>query len=118
MYVYCMDVLYVYYVSTCMYVELISVSLLSEQYENHTMLIDSNIYFFVCFLRSHSIFTVYVESHRVVDSGHPPQLRLGKLNFIDLAGTDRLDKQTQPNAARSPEMTETKEINLSLNALG
>ena len=69
-------------------------------------------------IRSHSIFTVYVESHRVVDNGHPPQLRLGKLNFIDLAGTDRLDKQTQLNAARSQEMMETKEINLSLNALG
>jgi hypothetical protein len=54
----------------------------------------------------------------VVNSGTPPQLRLGKLNFIDLAGTDRLDKQNHPNAARSPEMTETKEINLSLNALG
>ena len=59
-----------------------------------------------------------MESHRVVNSGTPPQLRLGKLNFIDLAGTDRLDKQNHPNAARSPEMTETKEINLSLNALG
>lgn len=65
-----------------------------------------------------------MESHHInsnrkgADSALKSQLRLGKLNFIDLAGTERQDAQGRHKVVHSPEMTEMHNINLSLTALG
>jgi hypothetical protein len=84
---------------------------------------------FVC--RSHSIFTVYFETRKfnsVADSDSllnsdklSSELRLGKINFVDLAGMERqmsqhhrADVSTTSTAAAK----ETHHIHLSLNALG
>jgi len=61
--------------------------------------------------RSHSIFTLYLE---VRNSSN--QLRLGKINFIDLAGTERQDNNR--GHLQGAEMAEIHNINISLAALG
>jgi hypothetical protein len=67
--------------------------------------------------RSHAIFTLHLEVRKVQGSGSEQvnELRLARVNFVDLAGTDRQDSQVQ---VRSQEMMETQNINVSLSALG
>ena len=59
--------------------------------------------------RSHSIFTIYVET-----SNEQQKVTLGKLNLVDLAGSERQSK-TQATGDR---LKEGAKINLSLSALG
>ena len=40
--------------------------------------------------RSHSIFTIYIETAEKTDKGQ--RIRAGKLNLVDLAGSERLNK--------------------------
>lgn len=63
--------------------------------------------------RSHSIFTVTVETAEFADDGEA-HIRVGKLNMVDLAGSERQSK-TGATGARLKEATK---INLSLSALG
>ena len=66
--------------------------------------------------RSHSIFTVTVETSEVDPGGRDEDahIRVGKLNLVDLAGSERQSK-TQATGDRLKEATK---INLSLSALG
>lgn len=41
--------------------------------------------------RSHSIFTIYIETAEKTDDGGQ-RIRAGKLNLVDLAGSERLSK--------------------------
>ena len=59
--------------------------------------------------RSHSIFTIYVET-----AEQDGRIKAGKLNLVDLAGSERQSK-TQTTGQRLKEATQ---INLSLSALG
>merc|ERR1712194_160895 len=62
--------------------------------------------------RSHSIFTVTVETADVgPEDGH---IRVGKLNMVDLAGSERQSK----TGATCDRLKEATKINLSLSALG
>ena len=63
--------------------------------------------------RSHSIYTITVESCETREDGSP-SIRMGKLNLVDLAGSERQSK-TQASGDRLKEATK---INLSLSALG
>ena len=63
--------------------------------------------------RSHSIFTIYVETAEADEEGDQ-RIKAGKLNLVDLAGSERQSK-TQATGARLKEATS---INLSLSALG
>lgn len=63
--------------------------------------------------RSHSIFTIYVETAEMNLAGEQ-SIKAGKLNLVDLAGSERQSK-TQATGARLKEATK---INLSLSALG
>lgn len=63
--------------------------------------------------RSHSIFTIYVETAETNAAGEQT-IKAGKLNLVDLAGSERQSK-TQATGARLKEATK---INLSLSALG
>jgi kinesin family member 3B len=63
--------------------------------------------------RSHSIFTVTVETSEPGADG-APHIRAGKLHMVDLAGSERQSK-TGATGARLKEATK---INLSLSALG
>lgn len=63
--------------------------------------------------RSHSIFTIYVETSEKVEGGES-KIKAGKLNLVDLAGSERQSK-TQATGDRLKEATK---INLSLSALG
>lgn len=62
--------------------------------------------------RSHSIFTIYVETSEMVNG--ESLIKAGKLNLVDLAGSERQSK-TQATGARLKEATR---INMSLSALG
>ena len=74
--------------------------------------------------RSHSIFTVTVEtmergrlSHSgggAVETGAAGPIRVGKLNLVDLAGSERQSK----TGATGDRLKEATKINLSLSALG
>lgn len=64
--------------------------------------------------RSHSIFTITVETCEKVSDADEPRYRVGKLNLVDLAGSER-QKKTEATGDR---LTEAKNINLSLSALG
>ena len=59
--------------------------------------------------RSHSIFTVVIES-----SGEGGHVKVGKLNLVDLAGSERQSK----TGAVGDTLKEAAKINLSLSALG
>ena len=59
--------------------------------------------------RSHSIFTVVIESSSA--KGH---VKVGKLNLVDLAGSERQSK----TGATGDTLKEASKINLSLSALG
>jgi hypothetical protein len=63
--------------------------------------------------RSHSVFSVYVETMVNMDA-EKPLIKAGKLNLVDLAGSERQSK-TQATGDR---LKEAKNINLSLSALG
>eukprot|EP00899_Mesostigma_viride_P027813 jgi/Mesvir1/8216/Mv12506-RA.2 len=64
--------------------------------------------------RSHSIFTITIETSEKIagdDGGH---IRVGKLNLVDLAGSERQSK----TGATGDRLKEATKINLSLSALG
>ena len=63
--------------------------------------------------RSHSIFTITVETSEVGADGEG-HIRVGKLNMVDLAGSERLSK----TGATGQRAKEGAKINLSLSALG
>lgn len=63
--------------------------------------------------RSHSIFTIIVESSRTDENGET-HYKVGKLNLVDLAGSERQSK-TESTGERFIEATK---INLSLTCLG
>jgi kinesin family protein 3/17 len=63
--------------------------------------------------RSHSIYTITVESCETDTKGEP-HIRMGKLNLVDLAGSERQSK----TAAEGERLKEATKINLSLSALG
>jgi hypothetical protein len=63
--------------------------------------------------RSHSIFTIYVETAEDSGDGNS-KFKVGKLNLVDLAGSERQSK-TQATGDR---LKEAQKINLSLSALG
>jgi len=62
--------------------------------------------------RSHSIFTIYVETQETNEKGEI--FKGGKLNLVDLAGSERQKK----TGAIGDRLEEAKSINLSLSALG
>ena len=64
--------------------------------------------------RSHSIFTITIESSEYDTVTNETKIRAGKLNLVDLAGSERQSK-TQATGVRLKEATK---INLSLSALG
>eukprot|EP01116_Phalansterium_solitarium_P004864 TRINITY_DN1604_c0_g4_i2.p1 TRINITY_DN1604_c0_g4~~TRINITY_DN1604_c0_g4_i2.p1 ORF type:complete len:861 (-),score=300.97 TRINITY_DN1604_c0_g4_i2:520-3102(-) len=63
--------------------------------------------------RSHSIYTITIESSEIGLDGKPA-LRQGKLNLVDLAGSERQSK----TGATGDRLLEATRINLSLTALG
>lgn len=65
--------------------------------------------------RSHAILTIEVESQfpNQADPNQEPEIRLGKLVFVDLAGSENV-KATD---SKGVQLTETKKINKSLLAL-
>lgn len=63
--------------------------------------------------RSHSIFTIYVETAEDLPDGNQ-KFKVGKLNLVDLAGSER---QSKTNAT-GERLKEAQKINLSLSALG
>jgi len=63
--------------------------------------------------RSHSIFTIYVETSETDAKGNQ-RITLGKLNLVDLAGSERQSK----TGATGDRLKEANKINLSLSALG
>ena len=63
--------------------------------------------------RSHSIFTIYVETMEDAEDGNQ-KFKVGKLNLVDLAGSER---QSKTNAT-GDRLKEAQKINLSLSALG
>ena len=62
--------------------------------------------------RSHSIFTVTIESSQIGADGKS-HIKVGKLNIVDLAGSERLDK----TGAQGEGAKEGIKINLSLSTL-
>lgn len=64
--------------------------------------------------RSHSIFTIYIETSESSDKFDETVFKAGKLHLVDLAGSEK-QKQTQADNER---LEEAKKINLSLSALG
>jgi len=62
--------------------------------------------------RSHSIFTIYIETAEKTENGQ--RIKAGKLNLVDLAGSERLGK----TGATGDTAKEGAKINLSLSALG
>lgn len=63
--------------------------------------------------RSHSIFTIIIESSSVDEMGET-HYRMGKLNLVDLAGSERQSK----TEATGDRLKEASKINLSLTVLG
>ena len=64
--------------------------------------------------RSHSIFTIYIETSEEDEKLGETVFKAGKLHLVDLAGSEK-QKQTQADHER---LEEAKKINLSLSALG
>lgn len=62
--------------------------------------------------RSHSVFTIIVESS-VVDKDGEAHVKVGKLNMVDLAGSERQSK----TGATGDRLKEATKINLSLSTL-
>lgn len=63
--------------------------------------------------RSHSIFTIIIESSEEGDDGKQ-HVKAGRLNLVDLAGSERQSK----TGASGATLVEAAKINLSLTALG
>ena len=63
--------------------------------------------------RSHSIFTIYIETSETGPSGDTI-FKVGKMNLVDLAGSERQSK----THATGDRLKEANKINLSLSALG
>lgn len=63
--------------------------------------------------RSHSIFTIIVETSEATLNGKP-RIKMGKLNLVDLAGSERQCK----TGATGQRLKEATKINFSLSALG
>lgn len=63
--------------------------------------------------RSHSIFTIFVETSEDVGDGNT-KFTASKLNMVDLAGSERQSK----TEAKGQRLKEAQKINLSLSALG
>ena len=64
--------------------------------------------------RSHSIFTIYVETSEYDEVSKENKIKAGKLNLVDLAGSERQSK----THATGQRLKEATKINLSLSALG
>ncbi|KAK9817020.1 hypothetical protein WJX72_008464 [[Myrmecia] bisecta] len=64
--------------------------------------------------RSHSIFSITVETATRSQSAPGAPIRVGKLNLVDLAGSERQSK----TGATGDRLKEATKINLSLSALG
>jgi len=64
--------------------------------------------------RSHSLFTVRIETSTKVDGSDEEHIKAGKLNLVDLAGSERQSK----TEATGDRLKEAQKINLSLSALG
>jgi hypothetical protein len=64
--------------------------------------------------RSHSIFTITIETSELQEDGSDPKIRAGKLHLVDLAGSERQSK----TEAEGQRLKEAAKINLSLTALG
>lgn len=64
--------------------------------------------------RSHSLFTIYIETSEENSKIDETVFKAGKLHLVDLAGSEK-QKQTQADNER---LEEAKKINLSLSALG
>ncbi len=64
--------------------------------------------------RSHSIFTIYIETAVHDKIANKQKIKAGKLNQVDLAGSERQSK----THAVGIRLDEAKKINLSLSALG
>ncbi|KAG2498997.1 hypothetical protein HYH03_003183 [Edaphochlamys debaryana] len=64
--------------------------------------------------RSHSIFTVTIETIETTKAQPEGHIRVGKLNLVDLAGSERQSK----TGATGDRLKEATKINLSLSALG
>jgi hypothetical protein len=64
--------------------------------------------------RSHSIFTVIIETSQLDPNTGESHIRVGKLNLVDLAGSERQSK----TGATGQRRLEATKINLSLSALG
>lgn len=62
--------------------------------------------------RSHSIFTITIESCSLGDDGQA-HIRVGKFNMVDLAGSERQSK----TGATGETLEEAIKINLSLTTL-
>ena len=62
--------------------------------------------------RSHSVFTITVESSEVDEAGEA-HIKVGKLNIVDLAGSERQSK----TGATGTRLKEATKINLSLSTL-
>ena len=62
--------------------------------------------------RSHSVFTITVESSEMDEEGQS-HIRVGKLNIVDLAGSERQSK----TGATGDRLKEATKINLSLSTL-
>lgn len=62
--------------------------------------------------RSHSVFTITVESSEIKEDGKP-HIKVGKLNIVDLAGSERQSK----TGAVGERLKEATKINLSLSTL-
>merc|ERR1711990_141251 len=64
--------------------------------------------------RSHSVFTITVESQEFDEDSGEAKIKVGKLNLVDLAGSERQAK----TGATGDRLKEATKINLSLSALG
>lgn len=64
--------------------------------------------------RSHSLFTVRIETSEEVAGSDEARIKAGKLNLVDLAGSERQSK----TEATGERLKEAQKINLSLSALG
>jgi hypothetical protein len=64
--------------------------------------------------RSHSIFTIIVETSEMDEKTKEQKIRVGKLNLVDLAGSERQSK----TGATGDRLKEAIKINQSLSALG
>ena len=64
--------------------------------------------------RSHSIFSIYIETSEEAADTQEMRFRAGKLHLVDLAGSERQSK----TEATGERLAEAQKINLSLSALG